>query len=86
MPLQARSGSLSSYSHKEQALSSHMPNEANSLPSPSPWSVYAQSPGQQHNPAPGVYQSPGLHGLQGLDLSQISQVRHCDKLLYMPFK
>ena len=59
----------------EQTASSHMPYGAHSLPSPSPWSVYTETPGQHHSPAPGAYQSPGLHGLQGLDMAQISQVR-----------
>lgn len=73
--MQARSGSLPSnagFSHMEQASSGMM---ASSLPSPSPWNVYTEMPGQQQSPAPGSYQSPGLHGLQGLDLSQISQVK-----------
>lgn len=63
------------YSQMEQTPGGHMPYDPHTLPSPSPWSVYTETPGHQHSPAPGVYQSPGLHGLQGLDLAQISQVR-----------
>ena len=66
---------MGSYARPEQASGSHMHNDASSLPSPSPWSVYTEIPGQQQSPAMGSYQSPGLPGLQGLDLTQISQVR-----------
>ncbi len=73
--LQARAGSMSGYSGMEQTASSQMPYGAHSLPSPSPWSVYTETPGQHLSPAPGAYQSPGLHGLQGLNMAQMSQVR-----------
>ena len=66
---------MGSYARPEQASGSHMQNDASSLPSPSPWSVYTETPGQQQSPAMAAYQSPGLPGLQGLDLTQIGQVR-----------
>lgn len=72
---------MSGYSHMEQAASSHTPDQAHLLPSPSPWSVYTETPGRQHAPAAGAYQSLGLHGLQGLDVAQISQVRGALQML-----
>ena len=48
--------------------------DPSSVPGPTPWAVLGGIPGPQQDPAVGSYQSPGLQGLQGLDLSQISQV------------
>ena len=49
--------------------------DPSSVPGPTPWAVLGGIPGPQQDAAVGSYQSPGLQGLQGLDLSQISQVR-----------
>ena len=59
----------------QQASGNIASPDPSNVPGPTPWAVLGGIPGPQQDAAAGSYQSPGLlQGLQGLDLSQISQV------------